>query len=98
MATSTSSAPARPTVSAPTPLAGNSTTWAIAAPSSTTTTSAAGRAAVPGPNPVPLAGGKTLTAQPYSIGFRAPRAGAHRHDYAREQPKLEDPEDDVTIA
>src|ERR1700744_848464 len=75
MATSTSSAPARPTVSAPTPLAGNSTTWAIAAPSSPTTTSAADRAAVPGHDPVPLAVAKTLTGQPYSTGHGAAGQG-----------------------
>src|SRR5271165_3397915 len=82
MATSTSSAPARPTMSAPTPLAGNSTTWAIAAPSSPTTTSAACRAAAPGHDPVPLAVAKTVTGQPYSIGFRATPARAGHGDYA----------------
>jgi PknH-like extracellular domain len=56
--------------------------WAIAAPNSPTTTSAACRAAVPGHDPVPLAVAKTLTGQPYSIEFRAPRARARRHDYA----------------
>src|ERR1700758_5108426 len=83
MATSISSAPARPTMSEPTPLAGNSTTWAIAAPSSPTTTSAADRAAVPGHEPVPLAVAKTLTGQPYSTGSRTTRARAGRRDYAQ---------------
>jgi PknH-like extracellular domain len=46
-------------------------------------TSAAGRAAVPGHDPVPLAVAKTLTGQPYSMDSRTPRARARRHDYAR---------------
>src|SRR5947209_15784207 len=83
MAMSISSAPARPTMSAPTPLAGNSTRWAIAAPSSPTTTSAAGRAAVPGHDPMPVPVAKTLTGEPYSIAFSVRRARAVQCHYAR---------------
>src|ERR1700761_5403275 len=71
MATSISSPPARPMMSAPTPLAGNSTMWASAPPNSPTMTSVACRAAVPGHDPVPLAVAKTLTGQPYWTGHNA---------------------------
>src|SRR5690242_20744979 len=74
MATSTRNAPARPSMSAPTPLAGSSTMWASASASSPTTTSAACRAWMPGHDPTPLALAnavpKTLTRQPYSTSCR----------------------------
>ncbi len=38
---------------------------------------------MPGHDPVPLAVAKTLTGQPYSIGFRTTRAGARQRDYAQ---------------
>src|SRR5271166_1743210 len=69
MATSTNSAPVRPSMSAPTPLAGSSTMWASAPANSPTITSAAWRGAVPGHDPMPLAFAKgfanSLTRQPY---------------------------------
>src|SRR5579884_2589121 len=65
MATSISSAPARPIMSAPTPRAGSSTMWANASASSPTTTSAASRGESPGHEPLPAAVAKTLIGQPY---------------------------------
>src|SRR5271155_5394444 len=75
MDTSISNAPAPPTMSAPTPLAGSSTRWTSAAASSPTTTSAACRAALPGHDPVPLAVAKTLIGQPYSTALGSGRPG-----------------------
>src|SRR5258707_6030534 len=60
MPMSTSNAPARPIMSAPTPRAGNSTTW-VRVCNSPTTTSAASRGDDPGQEPMPVAAAKTLT-------------------------------------
>src|SRR6218665_3435487 len=66
---STSRAPARPIMSAPTPLAGSSTRCGIVC-NSPITTSAAASAEVPGQEPIPVAVAKALTGQPYWIGRR----------------------------
>src|SRR5258705_10012803 len=60
MPMSTSSAPARPIMSAPTPRAGSSTRW-VKVYNSPTTTSAASRGDVPGQEPMPVAAAKILT-------------------------------------